>query len=499
MADDKIFRPYRGSDLHRRADEPLLPGSSPGDPLAELARLIGQSDPFAELGRSNSRPAQAGTRATPAIALDDWRHDADSGHHPTDGSRASHREEFAPDLDYTHSVGRQPSRDYDYPDEVTRLGSDQPSYPLGRQRAQGLPHTLDTQFGQDQRLPQERRYEDDRPYSPGQPYQDGQRLASVPPEPEVDYQDEGDVPLAPHEDETYDDAPRARNRGGLVIALVLVGCAMLGIAGAYALRGYTSPSTATPSPPIITADRTTPNKIVPAVAADSPSGKSIQDRVANAGVEQLVSKQEEPVALRELGTQAAPRVVLPAPVAPVLGGSPTLPSAAANSTEPKRIRTVTIRPDGSDASGRPVGALPPPAPRVMAPPPAPKGTAPSARSGTGPVSLEPNEPVAARPRTAALPPASEPVPETPSNASDAHVVQLSSQRSESEAQAAFRSLQAKFPNELGGRQPIIRRADLAGKGVFYRTMVGPFTSSREASQFCASYKAAGGQCVVPTN
>ena len=79
------------------------------------------------------------------------------------------------------------------------------------------------------------------------------------------------------------------------------------------------------------------------------------------------------------------------------------------------------------------------------------------------------------------------------------MVQLSSQKTESEAQASFRSLQAKFPNELGGRQPIIRRVDLGNKGVFYRTMVGPFASAHEAGQFCANYKAAGGQCMVPNN
>ena len=77
------------------------------------------------------------------------------------------------------------------------------------------------------------------------------------------------------------------------------------------------------------------------------------------------------------------------------------------------------------------------------------------------------------------------------------VVQLSSQKSEGEAQSSFRSLQARFPNELGDRQPIIRRADLGSKGVFYRLVVGPFASAEEASQFCASLKAAGGQCVVP--
>jgi hypothetical protein len=79
------------------------------------------------------------------------------------------------------------------------------------------------------------------------------------------------------------------------------------------------------------------------------------------------------------------------------------------------------------------------------------------------------------------------------------LVQLSSQKTEAEAAASFHSLQAKFPNELGGRRPVIRRADLGSKGVFYRTMVGPFASGQEANEFCANYKAAGGHCVVPTH
>jgi cell division septation protein DedD len=85
------------------------------------------------------------------------------------------------------------------------------------------------------------------------------------------------------------------------------------------------------------------------------------------------------------------------------------------------------------------------------------------------------------------------------SASDGYMVQLSSQKSEAEAHSSFRGLQARFPNELSGLQPVIRRADLGSKGVFYRTMVGPFASAHEASQFCANYKAAGGQCVVPNN
>ena len=48
-------------------------------------------------------------------------------------------------------------------------------------------------------------------------------------------------------------------------------------------------------------------------------------------------------------------------------------------------------------------------------------------------------------------------------------------------------------------RPLIKRADLGEKGVYYRAMVGPFGSPDEASQFCGSLKSAGGQCVVQRN
>ncbi len=61
---------------------------------------------------------------------------------------------------------------------------------------------------------------------------------------------------------------------------------------------------------------------------------------------------------------------------------------------------------------------------------------------------------------------------------------------------SFHSLQAKFPQQLGGRQPLIRRVDLGAKGIYYRAMVGPFGSAEEASKLCSSLKAAGGQCLI---
>ena len=83
--------------------------------------------------------------------------------------------------------------------------------------------------------------------------------------------------------------------------------------------------------------------------------------------------------------------------------------------------------------------------------------------------------------------------------SGGYLVQVSSQRNEADAQASFRALQGKFPAVLGSRAPVIKRADLGDKGVYYRAMVGPFGSSDEATQFCGSLKTAGGQCVVQRN
>jgi cell division septation protein DedD len=80
-----------------------------------------------------------------------------------------------------------------------------------------------------------------------------------------------------------------------------------------------------------------------------------------------------------------------------------------------------------------------------------------------------------------------------------YAVQVSSQRSEAEALAAFHSLQAKYPQQLGSRQAMVRRADLGSKGVFYRALVGPFASAEQAASLCSSLKAAGGSCLVARN
>jgi hypothetical protein len=79
---------------------------------------------------------------------------------------------------------------------------------------------------------------------------------------------------------------------------------------------------------------------------------------------------------------------------------------------------------------------------------------------------------------------------------DDYYVQVTSQRSEGEALAAFRSLQAKYPSQLSGREVAIHKLDLGAQGTYYRGMVGPFTSSQEAAALCSNMMAAGGICLV---
>jgi hypothetical protein len=77
-----------------------------------------------------------------------------------------------------------------------------------------------------------------------------------------------------------------------------------------------------------------------------------------------------------------------------------------------------------------------------------------------------------------------------------YAVQVSSERNEKEVQSSFRVLQAKYPKLLGGREPMVRRADLGAKGIYYRAMVGPFVSAEQANELCSNLKAAGGNCIV---
>jgi hypothetical protein len=70
---------------------------------------------------------------------------------------------------------------------------------------------------------------------------------------------------------------------------------------------------------------------------------------------------------------------------------------------------------------------------------------------------------------------------------------LASQQKEGDARAIYRMLQEKYPDVLGTRTAVIRRAEVTGQGTYYRVEVGPLTTS-QADQICGSLKQAGAQC-----
>ncbi|MEM1045717.1 MAG: SPOR domain-containing protein [Pseudomonadota bacterium] len=80
-------------------------------------------------------------------------------------------------------------------------------------------------------------------------------------------------------------------------------------------------------------------------------------------------------------------------------------------------------------------------------------------------------------------------------ASGNYIVQVSSQRSQAQAQAAYADLQRRYPSVLGNRDSFIQRANLGDRGTYYRVRLGPF-EQQAAARLCNDLKAAGGDCFV---
>ena len=485
MADDQSQRPYRASEPPPARGS----GKTGSDPLAELARLIGQTDPFGEYGREVARRSPASQSAARA----DWNQPLGT------------------------SYSAQYSGDARAPEPAPRYAGDgypsAPASPL-------IPQDYGSQnYG---RQPYEA-----QPPAGGIDHYEAEPASHRFPLGQSDHQQDF-YDEAPVEDEYYEDAPPSRRRIVVMAIAGVAALAVIGTAGAFGYRALVGSSGAAKPPPVIKAD-TAPSKIVPATTGkDAQSNKLITDRVNERGQsEKLVSREEQPmdrptaVALSQSGPQAA------------LG-------SGVIGSEPKKVRTIAIHPDQPVADAAPSSMsaaaaparsapAPAPAPRAAAAPPrpapettadaeesAPRSAPPprqaAAASNGGPLSLNPNaapsrtapaQAPAAPTQASAVPARTAAVaPQAPAAASSGGTgsyVQVSSQRSEGEAQSAFRSLQAKFPDQLGGRQPSIHKADLGAKGTYYRAMVGPFASASEASQLCASLKAAGGQCLVQKN
>lgn len=358
------------------------------------------------------------------------------------------------------------------------------------------------------------------------------------PEADADYESDLERAIA---DSSYDeDAARpASRRRGILVAAAVAGVALLGGLGVFGMSMFGGGSD---TPAFVRADPD-PIKVRP----ENPGGTTVpnQDsevyqRVSGGASdtapaqERLISSTESPVDV----TAREPEIpeVVPGVDEEDLAGlvksedriEPETPSASmAEETAvvtPRRVRTMIVRPDGTMVPreeiepavvAEPLAAAAPietaaPAeaaeaieaddgpvvetPQTVAVVPTrrvePQAAAPAATRPAAPAPA----PQAAAPRPAAAP-VSAPVAAAPAGAVSEWSMQIASQPTAESAQSAYQDLARRYGGVLEGRGVAIVRADIEGRGTYYRVRI-PASSRDEAIQLCTRYKAAGGSCFV---
>lgn len=535
----------------RAAGQAPRPGQA-ADPLAELTRIVGQDDPlkdiFAPRGQAPAAPravqghghaaspdqahltqawpparrepsfqAQEPASATPPAelrgALDEFeallRRTEVQRPAPAANEAAAHEAPGEPDFDrYEPPSQAQPVYD--------ELAYEQPVYeqPASVQGVAGAPRDLDEAAG--------------GYAAPAYTYDQAQ---------------------AAHYEEASDDLPQLeprRSRKGLWAAATLIAVGLTGAAGAMLMRGGTA-TTSGGQPPVIAADQG-PTKVQPVNpgGAEIPNqNKQIYERAgeASSGQTKVVSREEQPIDVQQAARTMPARVVMAGPgsatasaAANPLAQAPAAPEPSITPIEslltavppvpglgePRRVRTVSIRPDGSPAAA-PVAVAPGDLPLATGSAPARANGSAAAGQGQPITTAQPQPRPVAMPdapkvqeRVAAPPAATTPAaptrlasaapaPAAPAPATAAiragsgdFTVQLAAPGSEAEARATFAALQRKYPGQLGGQAPIVRKTDLAGGKTVYRLRVGPY--SREgATAMCSQLQSAGGQCFIAKN
>jgi hypothetical protein len=241
------------------------------------------------------------------------------------------------------------------------------------------------------------------------------------------------------------------------------------------LPGTTSPvpsttTTTTALPPLPATPSTQPPAALPPVAAVEPPKPAAP-----------AQPRPQPTTVTPPAVTTAPTTTAAPPVAP------PQPRLQATQTQPRPVQTqpqatAPAQPLPLVASQRPATG----APLVLAP----NGQTPAVRPAT---------PQTTAPQTAALAPAVPTTPGTPAatnSGSGQFTVQISAQRSEAEARAAYAAAQRRFGATLSGQPLNIQTADLGARGTFYRVRVGSMNSREEAVRLCEQLRSQGGDCVV---
>ena len=309
----------------------------------------------------------------------------------------------------------------------------------------------------------------------------------------------GDVDpgLRPSYEAAFDKAPSRRPLylmgGALVVLIAGIGAVLLNRAGH---TNGVAPTIQASTAPVKVAPAVSPvSELTQQQQAVSVLDKSNTERLA---ASRVVNREEQPV---DIQATARPRRA---------GDAASAPAGAASNIglfpEPRRVKTVSVRPDGSVITGempsapspqRPVSATATPIPPTRA------ASAPAAAPQTpkATVRATPTD-GAERPQTEAAlaaPAAARPKPAetTASTAGGGYAVQLAAPGSEAEARSVMNTLAKRYRGELGGRRLNFRKATVGEKSV-YRVRVNGL-SQEAATGVCAKLQAKGGSCFVTRN
>ena len=312
-------------------------------------------------------------------------------------------------------------------------------------------------------------------------------------------------------------ADKRSRRPALLIGGAIVVC-VVGIGSVLAMRGE---STSSREAPTIKA-ASGPVKIQPEQASTGSQpaqSASILDRNGSERIaaSRVVNREEQPVDVREAARAARVEPSRIEQVAPQ--ASSNGPAGAGFFPEPRKVKTVSVRPDGSivtepaarppsmaaapaipvraPAAAAPTPAATPPVAKPAAAAPAPAAPKVTARATPPVPTIGDNAPRNLAPRNLAAPVAASATPAVAAGGAGSFAVQLAAPGSAAEANSTIARLKQRHAAELSGVQPTTVRASVNGRDIYRVRVVG--MSQDSANALCTRLKAGGGSCFVARN
>jgi len=202
------------------------------------------------------------------------------------------------------------------------------------------------------------------------------------------------------------------------------------------------------------------------------------------------------------------------PIATIVPAIKEKRAASGYFPEPRRVRTVMVRPDGTlidptasiakPAAPRVVSAArAAPAPETNDAQPIPSAPAPRIveRAAPKPARVEARRPAAkpaeSRTRTAAVERKPRVERATPASRGGGFAVQLAAAASESAARSVAGKMKAQYGSIMGGRSPSVQKAVVGSRTVYRVRITG--LSRGDAGKICSSLQSRGGKCFVARN